>query len=74
MVHFSDPNKLVEKLDLTKISALAPEADPGKLIGLLTQTEPQDLAHLATVMKERNNKVPLPEGERPDRRPRRHRV
>jgi glutaryl-CoA dehydrogenase len=63
MAHFSDLKKLVEKLDLSKISALAHEVDLGKLIGLLTQMEPQDLAHLATVIKERNNKGPLPEAK-----------
>jgi glutaryl-CoA dehydrogenase len=63
MAHFSDLKKLVATLDLAKISALAHEVDLSKLIGLLAQMEPQDLAHLATVIKERNNKKPLPEAK-----------
>ena len=66
MAHFTDLKKLVEQLDLKRIAHLAHEVDLVKAIGLLSQLEPEDLAHLASTLKARHGKpesLPKPHGD-----------
>ena len=58
---FSDLKSLVEGLDLKRIAELAKKVDLVKVIGLLSQLEPSDLAHLATQVRAKQRKSPLPE-------------
>ncbi len=60
MAGLSDLKKLVEQLDLSRIAALAREVDLGRLLSVLSQLEPQDLAHLASTVRARHSKKPLP--------------
>lgn len=57
---FSDLKALVEKLDLKRIGELAKKVDLVKVIGLLTELEPMDLAHLASQVRAKHRKKPLP--------------
>jgi glutaryl-CoA dehydrogenase len=58
---FSDLKALAQNLDLKRIGELAKKVDLVKVIGLLTQLEPSDLAHLATQVRAKQRKKPLPE-------------
>jgi glutaryl-CoA dehydrogenase len=56
----SELRSLVEHLDLKRIAALARQVDIGKLLQVLSQLEPEDLAHLASQVKAKHGKSPLP--------------
>lgn len=58
---FSDLKSLVENLDLKRIGELAKKVDLVKVVGLLTQLEPMDLAHLASQVRAKHRTKPLPE-------------
>jgi glutaryl-CoA dehydrogenase len=57
----ADLKSLVERVDLKRIAAIAKHVDLPKLIGIFSQLEPEDLAHLASQVRARHNKKPLPE-------------
>lgn len=56
----SDLKSLVEKIDLARIGEIAKKVDLAKVVGLLAQLEPSDLAHLASQVRSRHRKTPLP--------------
>jgi glutaryl-CoA dehydrogenase len=56
----ADLKALVERLDLKRIAALAKRVDLPKLIGVFSELEPEDLAHLASQVRARHRKEPLP--------------
>ena len=58
---FSELKALVDKLDLKRIASLASRVDLGRLVGVLTQLEPEDLAHLASQVRAKHPRHPLPE-------------
>lgn len=57
---FAELKSLADKLDFAKIAELAKKVDLVKVVGLLTQLEPSDLAHLATQVRAKQRKRPLP--------------
>jgi glutaryl-CoA dehydrogenase len=52
---------LVDRFDLKRIAALAREIDVVKLVGILAELQPADLAHLASQVRAKHRKTPLPE-------------
>jgi glutaryl-CoA dehydrogenase len=56
----SELKSLVEHLDLKRIATLARRVDLGGLVRLLSDLEPEDLAHLASQVKAKHRKTPLP--------------
>ncbi|MGH7330945.1 MAG: acyl-CoA dehydrogenase family protein, partial [Polyangiaceae bacterium] len=57
----SDLKSLVEKFDLGRIAELAKKVDLVKVVGLLSQLEPSDLAHLASQVRAKKRMQALPE-------------
>ena len=57
----TDLKALADRIDLKRIAALARHVDLAKLVGILAQLEPQDLAHLASQARAKHGKSPLPE-------------
>ena len=57
---FEELRALVEHLDLGRVAQLAKKVDVRKLLTLLAQLEPSDLAHLAARVRAKQKKVPLP--------------
>jgi glutaryl-CoA dehydrogenase len=52
---------LADRIDWRRIAQLAKRVDLGKLIGVLAELEPEDLAHLASQVRAKHGKTPLPE-------------
>ena len=57
----ADLKALAERIDLKRIGALAKRVDLVKLIGILVELEPDDLAHLGSQVRSKHRKTPLPE-------------
>ena len=55
-----DWKKLLDQIDLGRISTLAKKVNLPKLIGIFSQLEPADLAHLASLVRAKHRKTPLP--------------
>src|SRR3984957_16729040 len=51
---------LAERIDLKRIAALARRVDLAKLVAIFAEHEPEDLAHLASQVRARHHKGPLP--------------
>src|ERR1700761_8931629 len=56
----SDRKKLLDQIDLGRISTLAKKVNLAKLIGIFSQLEPADLAHLASIVRAKHRTKPLP--------------
>ena len=52
---------LAERIDFKRIAALARRVDLAKLVGIFAELEPEDLAHLASQVRAKHRKTPLPE-------------
>jgi glutaryl-CoA dehydrogenase len=52
---------LADRIDWKRIGQLAKRVDLGKLIGVLAELEPEDLTHLASQVRAKHGKTPLPE-------------
>jgi glutaryl-CoA dehydrogenase len=61
MTNLADLRTLAERIDLKRIAALARHVDLAKLIGIFSELEPEDLAHLASQVRARHRKKALPE-------------
>jgi glutaryl-CoA dehydrogenase len=61
MTNLADLRALAERIDLKRIAALARHVDLAKLIGIFSELEPEDLAHLASQVRARHHKKALPE-------------
>ncbi len=61
MTNLADLRALAERIDLKRIAALAKHVDLAKLIGIFSELEPEDLAHLASQVRARHHKKALPE-------------
>ncbi|HEY5146707.1 MAG TPA: acyl-CoA dehydrogenase family protein [Polyangiaceae bacterium] len=61
MTNLADLRSLAGRLDLKRIAALAKHVDLAKLIGIFSELEPEDLAHLASQVRARHHKKALPE-------------
>jgi glutaryl-CoA dehydrogenase len=51
---------LADRIDFKRIAALAKRVDLAKLVGILAELEPEDLAHLASQVRAKHGKKPLP--------------
>jgi glutaryl-CoA dehydrogenase len=51
---------LAERIDFKRIAAIAKHVDLAKLVGIFAELEPEDLAHLASQVRARHSKTPLP--------------
>ncbi len=51
---------LAERIDLKRIAALARRVDLAKLVAIFAELEPEDLAHLASQVRAKHHKGPLP--------------
>ena len=65
MPSFGELRSLVEHLDLGRVAQLAKKVDVRKLLSLLAQLEPADLAHLAARVraKQKDHPLPAPDGD-----------
>ena len=57
---FEDLRALADKIDLKRITSLARHVDLVKLISIFSELEPADLAHLASRVRAKHRKKPLP--------------
>lgn len=56
----TDLKALAERIDFKRIAAIAKRVDLAKLVGIFAALEPEDLAHLASQVRARHRKEPLP--------------
>jgi glutaryl-CoA dehydrogenase len=57
---FAELKALAERIDFKRIAAIAKHVDLAKLVGIFAELEPEDLAHLASQVRARHSKAPLP--------------
>jgi alkylation response protein AidB-like acyl-CoA dehydrogenase len=58
---WTELRSLADRFDWRRIGQLAKRVDLARLVGVLVQLEPEDLAHLASQVRAKHRKEPLPE-------------